>query len=148
MTRQQSRPNITVSLDQPFPIEAMVYEEDTYRVLSPDNHIREIRQPLLELQSQVVGQQADKLGDLVIRGSRWFAILHDFDQSESYASAVLPLVYSRISDAIMEREISSIGLQPLGAHHGPDDVGTAIDQIGRIVWPSCLQSIWIVARRQ
>ena len=76
-TRRQ-KTEIVAASEQPFPIEVMVFEEDTYLVLSASNHIRSIREPLAELQESATDQQAHRLGDLVVKGAKWFAIVHDY----------------------------------------------------------------------
>ena len=126
----------------------MIFEEDTYRVLSAGNHIREIRQPLFELQQEATIQQAYAAGSLVIRGSRWFAILHDFDQPESYRRETIEAVFTQMTNEIASREISAIAVQALGAHHGPDETDIAVERLQSLAWPDCLARIWVVSHKR
>jgi hypothetical protein len=139
-----AKPDIVSAVEQPFAIEVMVYEEDTYRVLSAGNHIREIREPLHELGQEATGQLAHQTGDLVTVGSRWFAIVHDFDNDKSYQSESVDMVLSRMADEIKENDIRTIGLQALGSFHGPETIESAVARVLSHPWPKCLTKIWLV----
>jgi hypothetical protein len=139
-------PEFQVSADPPFAVEVMVFEEDTYRVLSSGNHIREIREPLNVLQMEASEQESHAAGDLVVRGSRWFAILHDFDKPEPYRPESAQQVLAQIRGEVARRGIRSIGIQALGHFHGPEGLDTAVQLISDCPWPDCLEKIWIVIR--
>lgn len=137
-------PAVVVAAEQPFPVEVMVFEEDTWRVLSAGNHIREIRQPLQELEAAAVQQQAHQPGDLVRRGNRWFAILHDFDQACPFQAEAVDVALQTLVRQIAEAGVTALAIQPLGACHGPETPAQAADRIRRQPWPDCLERIWII----
>jgi hypothetical protein len=139
-------PEVQVSANTPFAVEVLVFEEDTYRVLSAGNHIREIREPLNVLQVEAGEQDSHAAGDLVVRGSRWFAILHDFDKPESYCPESVQQVLEHLCAEVGRAGIRSIGIQALGSFHGPERLETAIQWISDCPWPDCLERIWIVIR--
>ncbi len=140
-------PDIVISADQPFPIEVMVFEEDTYRMLSAGNVVRDIRDPVEVLEQAVVDQPLAGLGDLVMRGSRWFGILHDVDREIGPNDLTVQQVLDRVAEAVETNQITAIAMQALGGHHRQRDFGEAISRIQNRPWPDCLQSIWIVSSR-
>ena len=113
-----TRPTIVASDQMPFEIQSMVFEEDTYLVLSAGNHVREIRAPLEELQLELVAEQALTLGELAIRGSRVFAIVHDFDLQPSFSPGAVQRTLDELCQHVENRGISALGMQALGSHHG------------------------------
>jgi hypothetical protein len=138
-----SSPHIVASDQMPFEIQTMVFEEDTYLVLSAGNPIREIRAPLEELQHEVVAQQALKLGELAIRGSRVFAIVHDFDLQPSFSEGAVQSVLDELCQHVENLDISALGMQALGSHHGDLPRAEAIALIESQPWPDCLERLWV-----
>ena len=138
-----SSPHIVVSDEMPFEIQSMVFEEDTYLVLSAGNHIREIRAPLEALQREVQAQQPLTLGELAIRGSRVFAIVHDFDIQPSFSESAVQRALNELSQHIEHLDIRAIGMQALGSHHGGLSPSDAIALIESQRWPVCLERLWV-----
>ena len=139
-------PEIIVAADQPFPVEVMVFEEDTWRVLSAGNHIREIRQPLQELEAAATEQQPHQPGEVVQKGNRWFAILHDFDQASAFRPEAVDAALEILVRQVDEAGVTALGIQSLGAYHGPETLARAVDRIKRQSWPACLERLWIIER--
>jgi len=127
----------------PFEIQSMVFEEDTYLVLSAGNHVREIRAPLDELQHELVAQQALRLGELAIRGSRVFAIVHDFDLQPSFSPGAVQRTLHELCQHVENLGISALGMQALGSHHGGLPRAEAIALIEAQAWPDCLERLWV-----
>lgn len=125
-------------------MEVLVFEEDTWRVLSAGNHIREIREPLAELEAQAVTQQADTLGSLVVRGQRWSMILHDFDRSASFVQDTVDDVLEKIALTVEAEGVTSIGIQAPGHFHGPMSLEESVFKIREQSWPECLRQIWVI----
>ena len=136
-------PHIVASDQMPFEIQSMVFEEDTYLVLSAGHHIREIRAPLEELQHEAVAQQALKVGELSIRGSRVFAIVHDFDLQPSFSESAVQRVLDELCKHVENLDISALGMQALGSHHGGLPRTEAIALIESQRWPDCLERLWV-----
>ena len=134
---------IVVADEMPFEIQSMVFEEDTYRVLSAGNHIREIRAPLEALQREVQAQQPLTLGELAIRGSRVFAIVHDFDLQPSFSESAVQRALDELSQHLEHLEIRTVGMQALGSHHGGLPRSDAIALIKSQRWPACLERLWV-----
>lgn len=138
-----SLPEVAVSAEPPFAIELMVYEEDTWRVLSAGNHIRDIREPLSELQEKVLEQQAHRLGELIVKGSRAFAILYDLDRPVPFCDEAVTEVLTALAGHVQATGLSSIGMQPLGHVHGPLSRQASVRRIEDSGWPGSLNRIWI-----
>ena len=136
-------PEFVVSASQPFPIEVMVYEEDTWRVLGAGNHIREIREPLAELTHQATLQRPHTPGELVVRGTRWSAILHDFDRPVTWVAGAVDIALAEVGRQVAEAGTESLGIQALGHFHGPENQQAAVERITRYPWPTCLKKVWV-----
>ena len=65
-----TQPEIVISSSAPFEVEVVVFEEDTWRVLSAGNQVRETRAPIESFQVEAEMQQPHKPGDVVVRGNR------------------------------------------------------------------------------
>lgn len=140
-------PDIVVSAEAPFNVEVMVFEDDTWRLLSAGNQVLPIRAPLEALQQEVVHQQAHQRGDIIERGPRWYAILHDVDEEPGYRSADTETALELLVARLAASDVRSLGIQLLGAHHGPDDPQTALERLRACRWPDCISRIWIMADR-
>lgn len=139
---------IVVAPDQPFEIEMKVFEEDTWLVMSASNHIRAIREPLEELQATAADQATYPLGQLVIRGSGGYGIVHDFDCATPYSKVASRQVLLEVSRYIESNQLRAIALQALGAFHGAEPIEASVQRIRETSWPECLEKLWIVSPGQ
>ena len=137
-------PDIVVAREMPFPVEVMVFEEDTYLLLSAGNNVRDIREPISDLQSKAAKQTANVVGDIVSHGSRWFAIVHDTDQDTSFKKAWVVTALDNLCFDIERVGLGAIGIQPLGCQHGPESMSDAVGRIRSQRWPGCLHRIWVM----
>ena len=136
-------PEIVVSARPPFAIEMMVYEEDRWRILSAGNHIRDIREPLNELESKMTEQRSHDPGELIVAGSRAFAILHDLDRTTPFCDDALTRVLTALAIEAQAAGWFSIGTQALGHVHGPLSLDESVLLISAWQWPASLRRIWI-----
>lgn len=124
-----------------------MFEEDTYQVLSAGNHIRGIREPLEELAHGAALQRPSPVGDIITTGSKWSAIVHDFDREHSYEPGFVDSALNNLALQISKAQIASLGLQALGHYQGPEDINDVLTKIEAQLWPECLERIWLIARQ-
>lgn len=142
-----TKPEIVIAAQSPFPVEVMVFEEDTYQVLSAGNHIREIREPLEELEHGAALQRPSTPGDIITTGSKWFDIVHDFDRENSYEPGYVDSALSNLALQISKAQVRSPGLQALEHYQGPEGIADVIAKIEALKWPDCLERIWLIVRQ-
>lgn len=143
-----TKPEIVIAAQSPFPVEVIVFEEDTYQVLSAGNHIREIREPLEELEHGAAQQRPSPVGDIITTGSKWFAIVHDFDRENSYEPGFVDSALSNLALKVDEAQVVALGLQALGRYQGPEDIDDVLVKIEAVKWPDCLERIWLIIRKE
>jgi len=129
-------PEIIAAPTAPFPIEVMVYEEDTWLLMSAGNSISEIRQSMPELESGMIEQTARESGDLLIKGNRWFAIVNNIDDEEFDKAEAVQQALDNLADEVADREITSFGIQVFSGF--PE-----FEKALREVCPATVERIWI-----
>ncbi len=106
---------------QPFPVDALVLEEDTYLVLSADpKAVSPVVHPV-RLMTGVFDFSPETPGSVVVQEShplRLLAVVNDVDQDpickETWIAQALKAVFRIVED----RRLNAVGFQMLGTHHG------------------------------
>ncbi|MEJ2060364.1 MAG: hypothetical protein P8Y64_07740 [Gammaproteobacteria bacterium] len=95
-----------------------VLEEDTWRVLSAPARLPGEDEHPMRVMTDLVEQQPDPAGSLVVSGRRWYAILHDFDQSPSFREAWLQQALAAVLQRAAQEGLNRLALPLLGVMHG------------------------------
>lgn len=105
----------------PFPVEAVVFEEDTYLVLSADwKKIESEDHPVVVL-TEAFGMEPEEPGTVVVYGGiplRFLAVVHDLDQVPSWKEEWIRKALENIIQEVERRRLGSIALPFLGTKHG------------------------------
>ncbi len=135
---------IVVSNRQPFPVEAVVFEEDTHLVLSAGNRVRAVPRTMEESLDELAGFDPCKLGGLVERGNQLFAIVHDFDNEPSFSLKALRQALCELARLSLASGLESIAIQ--APHRGEEGDGhTWIEQeIGRAFEGCTVRRVWLI----
>ncbi len=64
----------------PFPVEAMVFEEDRNLILTVDQAVDYIEEHPIRTMTAVMEAQKHKPGSVVINGKSWYAVVIDLDR--------------------------------------------------------------------
>jgi len=107
----------TDTTSSPFPIDVQVVEEDTWQVLSADNKALEIDEHPIRLMTSLIDQQPLSVGQLVIDGNRWQAVIMDIDQDPVCRREWIIAVYQQIVEQVMTEHIGGISMPLLGVRH-------------------------------
>ncbi len=105
----------------PFPVEAVVFEEDTFLVLSADVAKIESNDHPVVILTEAFGMEPEKPGTVVIGdGSplRFLAVVHDLDQEPTWKEEWIRQALENIFQEAERRRLRSIGLPFLGTKHG------------------------------
>ena len=105
----------------PFPIDAKVEEEATYLVLSADAQVREPREPLMRVLTEVLETQGETPGTVVVqRGQplRLLAVIHDLAADPTWKEEWIAQALDEILRQAQRRQLRSLALPLLGTVHG------------------------------
>lgn len=106
----------------PFPVEAVVFEEDTFLVLSAEPVVREPKAHPLRIINDALNAIPERPGTVVVSGPgrplHFLAIVHDLNQEptwrEEWVAGALAAVFSEAE----QRALHSLALPLLGTRHG------------------------------
>ncbi len=113
---------IVTSEDPPLSVaQAVVFEEDTFLVLSADPTVRNGKENLLRLMTELTDLQPAQPGSVLIRGKRplqFLAVVHDLNQDPSWREEWIFSALEGIFHEAEGRKLRSLALPLLGTVHG------------------------------
>ena len=134
----------------PFPVDAVVFEEDTYLVLSADWKKIESEDHPVVILTEAFGMEPEKPGTVVVyEGSplRFLAVVHDLDQDPSLRAEWVRKALENIFQEAERRRLRSMALPLLGTKHGSLEksrfLGILGDFLKQNLFPHPLR-IWLV----
>ncbi len=127
----------------PFPVELIVLEEDRWLVLSTDNRIRPVRQPVEVLIEDMQQDVPPDRGTVLVRGNRLLAIVHDLDQQPSTTPDIVRASLNRVFEYCEQHGVRTIAMQMIGHHHGHLTRADFIQLLGGIDKGS-VNRIWLL----
>ena len=136
--------------DAPFPIQAIAVEEDTSLVLSADIEVRDPRQHPIRLMTELYNDPQRLPGSIVVKNTcptYLLAIVHDFDQQPSWQAAWIVSCLENIFEICAQRQISALGLEPLGTKHGRLGENTFLQLLRKSMQstePNSLRRLWLI----
>jgi len=107
----------------PFPVNALVEEQDTSLVLEPDDELRDPGddKPIWYDSNKAELLAAHQPGDVLIKSInpiRFLAIVHDLDQTPSWKSEWIETALSKVFEISDSKSLSAIGIPVLGLQFG------------------------------
>lgn len=106
---------------RPFPVDGIVFEEDTFLVMSADPVVRDPKESLVRIMTKVIETRPEKPGSVLVRGKRplrLLAIVHDLNQEPSWREEWIARALDLILGVAESRGLESIALPFLGTLHG------------------------------
>jgi len=105
----------------PFPVEAVVFEEDTYRILSADGEKIETEDHPLAVLVEALGAEPEIPGRVLVYEEppfRFLAVVHDLDREPSWREEWIESALEGIFGEAERRKLRAIALPFLGTKHG------------------------------
>ena len=105
----------------PFDVDAFVFEEDTFLVLSADTQVRDPKVPLTRIMTRLIDTKPAIPGTVLVKGRRplrFLAIVHDLNQEPSWKEEWIMDALYGVFQAAESRRLQAVALQMLGAVHG------------------------------
>ena len=128
----------------PFDVELTVFEEDTWLVLSAGNFARETRHPTEELVDDMASFSPHALGELIVKGNRACAIVHDLDRTPSCDDESVCHALDALFAHCQAAGLRAIAIQPLGCVYAPGRITDFIDRLRAHPRADDLDRIWVV----
>jgi hypothetical protein len=134
----------------PFPVDAVVLEEDTYFVLSTDPQLREPAEHPIRIWTELHEAEPAAPGSVVVRSGRplrILAVIHDLSQDPTWNTERVADALSETLRIVEEREIRGLGLWLLGAVYGKLGAGDFMALLHGALsrdLPACLERVWLI----
>jgi hypothetical protein len=109
--------------DPPFDVDAVVYEEDTFLVLSADTtNTPVIEEHPMRLMTRLIETRPEAPGSIRIKGRKRpyqiLAIVHDVDRDPTWREEWVMQALEKVLKEAQKRKFRALALQPLGTVHG------------------------------
>jgi hypothetical protein len=134
----------------PFKVDAFVFEEDTFLVMSADTTVREPKASMVRIMSNLMETKPAVPGSVLVRGQkpfRFLAIIHNFSEEpslkEEWVKSALDAIFRKSEDL----QIRSIAIPLLGAHYGFLRAERFIELLGQALKRTSLQHLkrlWLI----
>jgi hypothetical protein len=107
--------------NQPFPVDAVALEEDTFLVLSAETAVSEPGESLMRVMTKVIETRPEIPGSVLVKGKhplRILAVVHDFNQEPTWREAWVESALRGIFHEVERRRLKSLALPFIGTLHG------------------------------
>lgn len=134
----------------PYPVDAMVAEEDTFLVLSADPDLFESHESPIRVLTEAFETRPETPGSVLVKDGhplQFLAIIHDLDQEPSWKEEWVVNALERIFREAENRKLRSIALPLLGTLHGSLEKGRFITLLCESLErkpPRHLNRLWLV----
>lgn len=134
--------------DPPFPVDALVEEEDSYLSLSAE--------PVLEMPGEhpirvmTAARESGEVepGTVVVRRDtplRLLAVVHRLHENPTWRESWIEDAVDNLRAEVERRQLRAIGTPILGTGHGKIERGRALELL-RPLWTAPLDRVWIITR--
>ena len=128
----------------PFEVELVVLEEDRWLVLSTASTATTEREETETLVRSMEMAALPETGELLIRGNRARAIVHDLDRDPTTDKAIIVRLLERTFEYCRNEGIRSVAIQPLGSVHGQLTTAAFLRLLDDAASHRCVQQIWVI----
>jgi hypothetical protein len=134
----------------PFDVEALVFEEDTWLVMSANPTICEPEVHPIRLMTDLIETEPEPVGSVLVKNGqpmRFLAIVHDVNQEPTWREAWIERALHSVFREAERRKITSIGLPFLGTLHGRLGKSRFAEILGGVLKQATfnrLKQIWLI----
>jgi hypothetical protein len=140
---------ISPAQQPPFPVDAEVFEEDTYLALSADPEFRPSEEHPLRVLSEAAATQPERAGTVVVKSGRplrMLAIVHKLDEDPTWREEWVASALEAVFVQVEKRGLHAIGLPLLGTVHGKLSIEQSLALLSEslhILQQTPLDRIWL-----
>lgn len=135
---------------QPFSVDAIVAEEDTFMVLSAGKTVRMPSEHIISIMTEIIETLPVAPGSVIVKNGspmRLLAIIHDLDREPSWRQDWIVQALELIFRETATRNLHSVAIPLLGAVYGAFDIQHFLnllrDTLKRIP-PGNLKRLWLI----
>jgi len=134
----------------PFKIKAMVFEEDTWLVMSAAPTVCEPEVHPIRLMTDAMNAKPEPAGSVKVQNGdplRFLAIVHDVDQEPTWKESCIEEALNGVFEAAEHRKVKSIGLPLLGTKHGRLERNRCLALLACVLKQTAfhhLRQIWLI----
>ncbi len=134
----------------PFRVDALVFEEDTWLVLSANPTRCDPLEHPIRLMTDMIEAQPEPVGSVLVKDGqplRFLAIVHDVNQEPTWKEAWIESALKSVFQLAEERKISAIGLPLLGTLHGrlkKSRFAVMLARVLKLTTFTYLNKIWLI----
>ncbi len=104
--------------EPPFPVQATLLEEDTWRVLSAPSRLPPVEEHMVRVMTDLVDQKPESPGRVLFHGRRWEAIVIDLEQDPVCREAWVRQAFEQALREAIRKGLHTLALPLLGSRHG------------------------------
>ncbi len=131
----------------PFPVESLIFEEDTNLILTVDKKIKYQKEHPINMMTNIHYAKSYDPGTLVINGKNWYAVVVDINTEEMCQLEWIQVIYAKVLNRIVDQKIHSIGINLLGSTHAKLDIQNTLNIFIETLCShnnTCLKNIWLI----
>jgi hypothetical protein len=134
---------------QPFPVDAVVREEDTYLVLSARNEVSKHAEHPIRLFEELHGLEPQAPGSAVLRPgdpATILAVVHDLGREPSWQKEWIERALDEVLSLTRARDLRSLAMPILGSVHGRLPIEEGRELIVNALWRARgggLRRLWL-----
>jgi hypothetical protein len=134
----------------PFKVNALVFEEDTWLVMSANPTTCELEVHPIRLMTEVIETEPEPVGSVLVKNGHplhFLAIVHDLNQEPTWKEAWIERALNSVFQESERRKISALGLPLLGTRHGRLEKPRFAVILGRVLKQTSfnhLKQIWLI----
>ena len=138
----------------PFGINAMVFEEDTWLVMSASPSVCEPDIHPIRLMTDVINAEPEPAGSVLVKKGnplRFLAIVHDVNHEPTWKETWIEAALMRVFQEAEQRKVSSLGLPLLGTKHGRLDKRRFVALLAGVLKQAAfhhLKQLWLIVPPQ
>lgn len=135
--------DIQIAPDMPFPVECLVFEEDTFLVMSAPLIARESRHDIDELVQRMSEFKPPAPGEVIVKGQQYLAVVHDLEQTPTCVESSVEAALLELGRLFEAAGVKAVGMEPLGCKHGPFEHDWLIDRVQALWSASGVRRVWV-----
>lgn len=135
---------------EPFGVEALAVEEDTWLIMSAEPEACDPNEHPIRIMTQMIEARPEKVGSVLANGHdpvRFLAIVHDVDQEPTFREEWVATALRNVFLEVERRGLKSLGLPFLGARYGRLDTKHFIVLLSRILMETTFHNmirLWLI----
>ena len=135
---------------QPFSIDAIAAEEDTFLVLSAEKTVRMPSEHIIRIMTKITETLPVAPGSVVVKNGqpvRLLAIVHDLDREPSWREDWISQALNLIFRETVKRNLHSVALPLLGTVYGTLDIQhffNLLKDVLKRIPPGGLKRLWLI----